>query len=153
MDMHPQAIRKGGLQQLEQLLFCSSLDPLYITMDFKRAGFVANKFSSCSGTQAGISILDTRDLKPPLRKSALKLETDNFITGSDLYYAESAKKFLWGISEKIPPCKMLQCTNKLVRRDRNIVLVGHGFGGGPCRIKLSWIRFPNLSGRYLRLCQ
>jgi hypothetical protein len=52
-----------------------------------------------------------------------------WITGSDSYYAESAKKFLWGTSEKIPPSKMLECINKLVRRDRNIVLVGHGLGG------------------------
>ena len=129
MDIRPQAIKKGGLQQLQQLLFCSSLDPLYIAIDFERAGFIANNFSSCSDTQAGISILDTRDLNPPLRKSASKLETYNFITGSDLYYAVSAKKFLWGTSEKTPPSKMLECINKLVRRDRNIVLVGHGFGG------------------------
>ncbi|KAE9376118.1 hypothetical protein N431DRAFT_464173 [Stipitochalara longipes BDJ] len=124
MDVRPQAIKKGGLQQLQQLLFCSSLDPLYIAIDFERAGFIANNFSSCSDTQAGISILDSRYLNPPLRKSALKLETYNFITGSDSYYAESAKKFFWGTSEKTHPSKMLKCINKLLRRDRNIVLVG-----------------------------
>ena len=130
MDMRPQAIKKGGLQQLQQFLFCSSLDPLYIAIDFERAGFIANNFSSCSDTQAGISILDTRDLNPPLRKRVLKLETYNFITGSDLYYAESAKKFFWGTSEKTSPSKMLECINKLVAATGISFWLATVWGGG-----------------------
>jgi hypothetical protein len=129
MAMRPQIINKGGLQQLRQLLFDSSLDPVFIAIDFERTTFITNNFSPCSDAQAGISILDTRDFNPPFRKSALRLETYNFVTGSDLYYAESAKKFLWGTSEKIPPSKMLKCINKLIFRDRNIVLAGHGVSG------------------------
>lgn len=129
MAMRPQIINKGGLQQLQQLLFYSSLDPVFIAIDFERTTFIINNFSPCSDAQVGISILDTRDFTLPFRKSALRLETYNFITGSDLYYTESAKKFLWGTSEKIPPSKMLQCINKLICRDRNIVLIGHGVSG------------------------
>lgn len=132
MDSRPQAMKEGGLQILQQFLFSSSMpvDPLIIAIEFERPGFITKRFSPCLDTQAGISILDTRALNHlPLRKNAIKLETYNFITGSDTYYATSAKKFLWGTSEKIPPSKMLHCINKPIRRDRDIVLVGHGFAG------------------------
>ncbi|KAH8820755.1 hypothetical protein F5884DRAFT_850001 [Xylogone sp. PMI_703] len=124
--MRPHPINKGGLQQLQQFLFHSSLDPVFIAIDFEGTEFIKNNFSPCSDTQAGISIFDTRSFNRPFRKSTLKLETYNFVTGLDLYYAESAKKFLWGTPEKIPPGKMLKYINKLIRRNRNIVLVGHG---------------------------
>jgi hypothetical protein len=38
------------------------------------------------------------------------------------------KKYLWGSSE-IYPSTMRRCIDKLVPRDRDIVLVGHGFSG------------------------
>jgi hypothetical protein len=129
MDLRPQAIKKGGLQQLQQFLFSSSLEPLFVAIDFERPGFITNNFSPRSDTQAGVSILDTQVLNPLLQKGRLRLETHSFVTGSDLYYAESATKFLWGPSQQITPSQMPKCIDKLVRRDRNIVLVGHGFGG------------------------
>jgi DNA polymerase III epsilon subunit-like protein len=128
VNPRPQATKIGGLQQLHQLLFSCPLEPIYVAIDFERTGFIINNFSPRSDTQVGISILDTRDLDPPSQKKALKLATYNFVTGSDLYYAESAEKYLWGTSEKISPGSMLKTINKYVRQDRNIVLVGHGFG-------------------------
>lgn len=128
MAVRPQIMKKGGLQHLQHLLFCPSTDPLFIAIDFERPGSIANNFNLGLNTQAGISILDTRDLSTP-QKRILKLETYNFITGSESYYAESAAKFLWGTPKKISPSKMLECINKLVRRNRNIILVGHGFAG------------------------
>jgi DNA polymerase III epsilon subunit-like protein len=126
MNPRPQATKRGGLQQLQQLLFPSPLEPIYVAIDFERTGFIIKNFSPRSDTQIGISILDTRDLNPLSRKKGLRLATYNFVTGSDLYFAESAKKYLWGTSEKISPSNVLKTINKYVRQDRNIVLVGHG---------------------------
>ena len=85
------------------------------------------KFRLHSNTQVGISILDTRDLNPPPQENVLTLATYNFVTGSDSYYAASAKRYLWGTPEKILPSDMLNAMNKHVSRpDRNIILVGHG---------------------------
>jgi DNA polymerase III epsilon subunit-like protein len=128
MNPRPQATKNGGLQQLQQLLFPSPLEPIYVAIDFERTGFIISNFSPRSDTQVGISILDTRDLNLPSRKKALRLATYNFVTGSDLYCAESAKKYLWGTSEKISPSSMLKTISKYACQDRNIVLVGHGFG-------------------------
>jgi hypothetical protein len=64
-----------------------------------------NNFSPYSDTQVGISVLDTRDLNPQPGKKELRIATYNFVTGSDLYYAESAEKYLWGT---VPQRKYLQ---------------------------------------------
>jgi hypothetical protein len=45
MDVRPRAIKKGGLQQLHQFLFSSSLQPLFIAIDFERPGWIMNNFS------------------------------------------------------------------------------------------------------------
>jgi hypothetical protein len=100
MNPRPQATKNGGLQQLQQLLFPSPLEPIYVAIDFERAGFITNNFSPRLDTQVGISILDTRDLNLPSRKKALWLATYNFVTGSDLYCAESAEKYLWGLQKR-----------------------------------------------------
>lgn len=121
----PKIINKGGLQQLQELLFNSPLDPVFIAIDFERTQFIINNFSTCSDTEVGISILDARNFNPR-EKVALKLKTYNFVTGSGLYHAKATKKFLWGTSEKIQPKEMLSCIDKLICRNRKIVLVGHG---------------------------
>lgn len=68
MDVRRRAIKKGGLQQLHQFLFSSLLQPLFIAIDFERPGWITNNFNPCSDTQAGLSILNIRDLALPLRK-------------------------------------------------------------------------------------
>lgn len=76
--MRSQIMKKGGLQHLQQLLFCPSIDPLFIAIDFERPRSIANNFNLGSNTQAGISIFDTQDLSTP-RTRILELETYNFI--------------------------------------------------------------------------
>jgi hypothetical protein len=89
MYLRPPAMKRSGLQQLQQFLFSSSLEALFIAVDFERNGFITNTFSPCLDAQAGISILDTRDVNP-LRKKGLRLETYNFVTGSDLHYSRTS---------------------------------------------------------------
>lgn len=128
MDPRPRAARNGGLQQLQSLFFPSPLEPLYVSIDFERAELIVDQFRLRSDTQVGISILDTRDLNLLPRDKLFKLTTYNLVTGSESYYAASASNYLWGTSEKILPCHMLTAIEKHVdRRDRNIILVGHGF--------------------------
>jgi len=77
--------------------------------------------ASDPATRVSLMILDSRDLSS-------RLMTHNFVTGSESYYEESAKKYLWGMAE-VSPGNMLRKINQFASRDRSIVLVGHGFKG------------------------
>ncbi|CZR56760.1 uncharacterized protein PAC_06649 [Phialocephala subalpina] len=129
MDFRPRLCVRVCAQTLEELLcFPSILEPIFVAIDFEAPDRVINNFSDNfrgENAQVGISILDTRELHSP---SAV--QTFNFIAGSAEYYKASSQKFIWGTSEYIWPTKeaMLERLNKTISRDRNIVLVGHGFG-------------------------
>ena len=139
MDLQPSATKEGCLQQLHQYLFSSSLQPLFIAIDFERPGWIANNSRPCSDTQAGVSILDIRDITLPLQKGALKLQTYNFVTGSDSYFTESAKKFLWESSEKIHPSKMRKYISELIPPESRYCSRRPWFWRGPCCLEHSWI--------------
>jgi hypothetical protein len=79
----------GNLQTLQSLLLLSSsVDAVFVAIDFERPQFLINRFQhDCVSldTQVGLAILDTRCLS-----STSKFTTFNFITGEDVYFEKSA---------------------------------------------------------------
>ncbi|KUJ17302.1 uncharacterized protein LY89DRAFT_570040, partial [Mollisia scopiformis] len=102
-------------------------DPVFIAIDFEDPNSVAYGFDRNSDTQVGLSVLDSRNIHSASAKQSLGIKTFNFVTGSNQYFKTSARKDLWATSEHIPTTEMLQCIKKVIPRDRNIILVGHGF--------------------------
>jgi hypothetical protein len=115
----------GNLQILRSLLGpASSVDPVFVAIDFERPQFIINHFQHGRlDTQVGLAILDTRNLS-----STSKITTFNFITGEDAYFDESAPLYRWGTAEKIPVTSILSKINDCLRiyQNRSIILVGHG---------------------------
>jgi hypothetical protein len=114
---------------LEQLLLLrSTLEPVFVAINVEGASTIACQFDQSACTQTGIAILDTRDVHSTL-KTKLEIKTINFVTGSNEYFATTMQEMLWGTSQHIPSCKtkMLESINSVISRDRNFVLVGHGF--------------------------
>jgi len=125
----------GDLQTLQSLLLPSSVDPVFVAIDFERPQFIINHFQhGCLNTQVGLAILDTRCLNST---SKTKLTTFNFITGEDTYFEESAPIYHWGTAGNIPVTSMLlKIKHSLhVYRNRNIILVGHGFSNDLAALK------------------
>jgi hypothetical protein len=117
----------GDLQTLQSLLLPSAADPVFVAIGFERTQFIINGFQrGYQNTQAGLAILDTKCFGSP---SQSKFATFNFITGDDVYFEESAQQYAWGTAERISVKKMLSRINACLcpYRQRNIVLVGHGF--------------------------
>jgi len=115
----------GNLQTLRSLLGpASSVDPVFVAIDFERPQFIINRFQHGRlDTQVGLAILDTRNLS-----STSKVTTFNFITGEDAYFDKSAPLYRWGTAEKIPVTSILSKINDCLRiyQNRSIILVGHG---------------------------
>lgn len=83
--------------------------------------------SNNTDTQMGISIFDTRDvgLLPP---QAI-ISTHSFATSRTPAIPKYMDKgFLFGKTQFIRPKDMPQSLEDLLNRNRNLVLVGHGFG-------------------------
>lgn len=78
----------GNLQTLQDLLLHpSSLEPVFVAMDFEGLRHIVNNFEPRSDAEVGLAILDTRRLS-----SFSTLATFNFITGTDSYFEKSAPK-------------------------------------------------------------
>jgi hypothetical protein len=135
----------GNLQTLRSLLVpASSVDPVFVAIDFERPQFIINRFQhGCIDTQVGLAILDTRCLG-----SASKFTTFNFIIGDDVYFDESAPLYRWGTAEKIPVTGMLSKINDCFRiyQNRSIILVGHGASNGLAALKALGFDFQKKSG-------
>ncbi|TVY83911.1 hypothetical protein LSUE1_G001009 [Lachnellula suecica] len=111
---------------------CQYPDAILVSIDFENG----DKIEQCmkSGNmekklkiQAGVSILDTRDLSSSSSPPQETLKTYNIVLGHSSYKKHSERKFLFGKTEWLcGPAHLLNSIEKLVDRTRNIILVGHG---------------------------
>ncbi|KAI1171487.1 hypothetical protein F4777DRAFT_582848 [Nemania sp. FL0916] len=131
-------ILEHGLHALREALWS---DAMLIAIDFEgavniRAGFPNNQYC-----QAGLAILDTRDLQQgghlseeseaseeseEYEESEDLITVRNFIAGSPNYLTRASQRFLFGESSIIDPTKLLEIIQPLIPQDRHIVLLGHG---------------------------
>ena len=111
--------------ELQDLLFCSSLKPVFMAIDFEGTEDIKRNFKTGSDTRVGISILDSRDLKKSSGKQELTILISSFVTGTEKYYESSTKRCMFGTTEKISTNEMLATIEKHTPRDREIVLVGN----------------------------
>lgn len=80
--------------------------------------------------QAGLAILDTRDLRPQRSVAPNKIISSfNFVCGSLEYQEKAFKKFLFGTPIQIEPGDMLTSINSSILEacdeHRNVIFVGH----------------------------
>ncbi|KAH8598914.1 hypothetical protein B0O99DRAFT_738519 [Bisporella sp. PMI_857] len=113
------------LEKLQELLLQSSLEPVFVAIDFEGLDTVMKDFPSDKKTQVGLSILDTIDLP------TISIPTFNYIVGPMGYIARQCKKFIFGTAKSIKggSKRMLRKINTHIPNSRNIVLVFHSAEG------------------------
>lgn len=116
-------VSRHGLQVLQKCLgLKGSHDSVLVAIDFENTGNLINGFRDSEDSQAGLAILDTRDLDGT---DSWNITTYNFITGSVPYTTKSSERFLFGQSVAIKTADILEQMYLLIPRDRDIILIGH----------------------------
>jgi hypothetical protein len=127
------AISNNGLQLLQAFLGLTPhpaisddlRDVIFVAIDFENLGNIKQDSAQNLDSQVGIAILDTRILaSSQLEKTIL---TYSFATGSPRYCTATTKNFLFGKTTTIRQQDILKTLESLVRRTRNIALIGHDF--------------------------
>lgn len=111
------SISTNGLHLLQETLK-GSYDAVIVSIDFEHTTNLLNGFQNSQNSQAGLAILDTRDLR--------SIKTYNLITGSLRYTTNAANKFLFGQSVSIQPGLLLDRIMSVMPKERNTILLGHG---------------------------
>jgi len=108
-----------GLSSLHKDSKCT--DVLFIAIDFENLHRFAASFSDPNYKgQLGISIFDTRDEHPALK-------TYDYSTGTDSnYHCRARNRYLFGRTEEKKQWEFAEILEGFMKRDRNIVIVGHG---------------------------
>lgn len=125
-------VSKHGLQILHRALGLDSTGSerstgpgtVLVSIDFEKTGNLMAGFSQSDDSQVGIAILHIKDLFAPQLKKKI-ITTYNLVTGSPPYIASASKKYLFGQSRILKPAGILQRIQKIIPRDRHIILVGH----------------------------
>ena len=95
-------------------------DVVFIAVDFEYTDNFSPGNRRC---QAGVAILDTRDLVSPFQTPSIS--TFNFEIGSTSYHNRCNNEFLFGKTVKIQKEDICHNLEALISRQRNNVLVGH----------------------------
>lgn len=120
----------------------SHSEAVIVAVDFENTGSIKAGLCSTSGCQAGLAILDTKDLR---RISPSKLiSTYNFATGSPSYLTKVSKRFLFGESVAISPMDMPSRIKSLIPLSRNVLFVGHGIFNEILVLRALKFEFPQL---------
>ena len=98
-------------------------DVVFTAVDFED---IMTFFQEPGKCQAGIAILDTRDLVPSSQTPSIS--TSNFAIGPASYHNCCNRKFLFDKTLKIEKKDIRQNLEALISQRRNNVLVGHGTG-------------------------
>ena len=100
-------------------------DVVFIAIDFENPTRINRDSSQNLSCQAGVAILDTRNLVSSSPQTAISVF--NFVVGSPSYYLKNKRKFHFGEAVTINRNEMSQNIEALISRTRNNVLVGHDF--------------------------
>jgi hypothetical protein len=116
-------------------------DVVLIGIDFENTCNIKSGLTVETNCEAGIAILDIREIK---KASAGKpLKTFNFVVGTPLYVAETSNRFVFGKTIIVEPSRLVKRIESLVPRGRNVVFVGHGVTNDLLALQALKFRFPN----------
>ncbi|KAI1120394.1 Polynucleotidyl transferase [Nemania abortiva] len=119
---HRPVVSQSGLQILRRAL---QSDSILISIDFENTINIRRGFTTSNDCQAGLAILDTRDLQHKYRPPEDLITTHNFVTGSPFYVSKAAPRFLFGESSVIKPANLLTNIQSIIPQDRDVVLLGY----------------------------
>ncbi|KAG9193602.1 hypothetical protein G6011_03637 [Alternaria panax] len=123
---------KNGLQQLHKIFDprpshaaeSDLSDAVLIAVDFENTQAIKGALTVDANCQAGIAILDTKNIKQ--RHIDKVLRTYMFATGTPAYVAKASNRYHFGKTNSASPSKLVNCIRSLVPPDRKVVFVGHG---------------------------
>jgi hypothetical protein len=122
----------NSLQQLHEIFnpgspkaMQSSLsDIVLIAIDFENTQVMKDACTVETNCQAGIAILDTKNIKQ--RQLDKLLRTHMFVTGTTAYVTKSSDKCWFGKTNSASPSKLVNCIRSVVPPERKVAFVGHG---------------------------
>lgn len=105
-------------------------EPVLVGIDFENANSFRRgqpQNTDEPNNQAGLAILDTRDLWKQNIPPEDMIKTFNFVSGAVGYQQTAYLKFLFGSPTETSQRDMLASITGCIPEGRNIVLIGHGF--------------------------
>ena len=123
---------KNSLQQLHEIFNSgnpkatkSSLsDIVLIALDFENTQAMKGACTVETNCQAGIAILDTKNIKQ--RQLDKLLRTHLFVTGTRAYVTKASDRYWFGKTNSASLSKLVNCIRSLVPPERKVAFVGHG---------------------------
>lgn len=122
----------NSLQQLHEIFnpgspkaMQSSLsDIVLIAIDFENTQVMKDACTVETNCQAGIAILDTKNIKQ--RQLDKLLRTHLFVTGTRAYVTKASDRYWFGKTNSASLSKLVNCIRSLVPPERKVAFVGHG---------------------------
>ena len=122
----------NSLQQLHEIFnpgspkaMQSSLsDIVLIAIDFENTQVMKDACTVETNCQAGIAILDTKNIKQ--RQLDKLLRTHMFVTSTTAYVTKASDRYWFGKTNSASLSKLVNCIRSLVPPERKVAFVGHG---------------------------
>ena len=117
----PGQVRPGPPDLVDQL---GITDAVLVAIYFENPQGITEKGSRNPNSQAGLVVLDTREILYPTESNMMP--TCTFVSGSKNYRVSVSRKVRFGSTVSIDRKDMLAHIQSLIPPSRDIILVGHG---------------------------